>query len=102
MPPPPDKKPLNPWLLVLIVAGVLIALVAGGIGLATWVVPRSSLVAINEVEMKDGTILRIETVTFGRNHTFMYEWSPGGSPFFGNVADIPFITVPDRTDWQSL
>lgn len=74
---PVEKRPLNPWLLVFLSVGMFLTLVIVGLPLLALLAPKQSLRA-NEFVMSDGKVLRIEGVTWGKNHRLDFEYSPTG------------------------
>lgn len=94
-----DKKPLNPWLLVMLVAGLFVALVVVVLVIAIWMTPpKIQPIRDNEVEMKDGTILRIEQVSVGPKHVFTHHWSPEGLMSFWDRRSqhVNYATQPNE------
>ena len=81
--PLPEKKSINPWLLVLGVAFGFVVLAVGGALLAIKLTPEQGL-GENERLMPDGSILRIEKLTWKQPHQFEYEISQSGSLAFWN------------------
>lgn len=73
-----EKRSLNPWLLVFGAGFGFLLLVVVGLSLLAMLAPKQGLRA-NEVLMPDGKVLRIEGVTWGRNHRLNYEYSPSGA-----------------------
>lgn len=87
-PLPREKPPLNPWLLVFITVGLFLTLVIVGLPLLALLAPQTSL-RTNEFALPDGKVLRIEAVTWGRNHRLDYEYTPPGSWAFWDRRRTP-------------
>lgn len=85
---PREKQPLNPWLLVFITVGMFLTLVIVGLPLLALLAPQTSL-RTNEFALPDGKVLRIEAVTWGRNHRLDYEYTPSGSWSFWDRRRTP-------------
>lgn len=93
---PAEKRPLSPWLLVFISVGLFLTLVIVGLPLLALLAPKQSLRA-NEFVMSDGKVLRIEGVTWGKNHRLDFEYSPTGPWGFWDRRRQP-ITHGDGID----
>lgn len=85
---PAEKRPLNPWLLVIGTGLAFLAVVIVGLLLLAWIAPKSGLRS-NEVLMSDGKVLRIEAVTWGRNHRLDFEYSSSDPWEFWNHRRMP-------------
>lgn len=86
-----EKRSLNPWLLVFGAGFGFMVLVVVGLSLLALLAPKQSLRA-NEVLLPDGKVLRIEGITWGKNHLLNYEYSPAGAWEFWNRRTMPLQT----------
>ncbi|TXT29674.1 MAG: hypothetical protein FD138_2386, partial [Planctomycetota bacterium] len=84
-----ERRSLNPWLLVFGVGSGFMVFAIVGLSLLALLAPKPSLRA-NEVLMPDGKVLRIEGITWGKNHRLNYEYSPSASWEFWNRRTMPF------------
>lgn len=83
-----EKRSLNPWLLVFGAGFGFMVLVVVGLSLLALLAPKQSLRA-NEVLMSDGKVLRIEAVTWGKNHRLNFDYSSSASWEFWNRRTMP-------------
>ena len=83
-----EKRSLNPWLLVFASGFGFLVIVVVGLSLLALLAPKHGLQA-NEVLMPDGKVLRIEGVTWGRNHRLNHEYSPSGASAFWDRRHMP-------------
>lgn len=83
-----EKRPLNPWLLVCGTGCGFMVLVVVGLSALAMLAPKQSLRA-NEFPMADGKVLRIEAVTWGRNHRLDFEYSSSGPWAFWDRRRMP-------------
>ncbi len=93
----PPKRQLHPWLFMLgvpILAFGLLVVVA--IVVAKYAPQPGALRDSNDHLMTDGTILRIEKVSFGKMHDFEYGGSGGGS-WWGRLTGSRHSS--GRTSW---
>ncbi len=68
---PPTKKAINPWLLIAAVTiGCLVLLPVGAWFVSLFVSER---LEPNDRRLPDGSILRLEKVTWGQTHEFQFE-----------------------------
>lgn len=86
--PQPEKQPLNPWLLVLAATGVGLVLIAVVISAALIIGARHDEVSGLESRMPDGSVLRVEKLSWGRTHTFEYKPPNGMWEFFGGGTGL--------------
>lgn len=68
---PPTKKAINPWLLIAAVTiGCLVLMPVGAWFISLFVSER---LETNDRRLPDGSILRLEKVTWGQTHEFQFE-----------------------------
>lgn len=83
-----EKRSLNPWLLVFGAGFGFMVLVIVGLSLLALLAPKQSLRA-NEFVMSDGKVLRIEAVTWGKQHRLNFDYSSSASWEFWNRRTMP-------------
>ncbi len=78
--PPRDRKPINPWLLIAGVSFAVLVVTVSGLFLAAWLT-RGHL-GPNDRRLPDGSILRVEKVTWGNISEFEFVYTDKGTPWW--------------------
>ncbi len=84
------KRSINPWVLIFGTSIGGVVLIAVVLWFLAWMAPEPQL-GENERRLPDGSILKIEGVTWGQNHAIVYDYSPSEPWRFWDHRKLPII-----------